>query len=97
MPKPVCVPCQRFFRPEKNGFYLTEGMPVGPNRPEPGTTEPEKWKPYKIWVGDKWRCHGCGTEIIVGYGASPIRIHHESDFEETRKALDADQFQVNDC
>jgi hypothetical protein len=26
--RPICVPCQRFFRPIKNGFHFIEGMPV---------------------------------------------------------------------
>ena len=25
--KPICVPCQRFYRPKKNGFMFIEAMP----------------------------------------------------------------------
>jgi len=95
--KPICVPCQRFFRPKKNGFYFLEGMPVGPGLTSAGTSEPEKWRPYKIWVGDRYECDGCGAVIISGFGRSAIGEHWQSDFTEKIKALGADQFQVNDC
>ncbi len=49
--KPICVPCQRFFRPKKNEFYFLEGMPIEQGA-IPGTTEQEQWKPYKLWTGD---------------------------------------------
>jgi hypothetical protein len=95
--KPVCVPCQRFFRMKKSGFYFLEGMPVGPTRAEPGTSEPEKWRPYKIWAGDKWECHGCGAVILSGFGREPVAYQHEEEFTETAERLNATQFQVNDC
>lgn len=95
MPKPICVPCQRFFRPIHTGFMLTEGMPT--QGAKPGTSEPEKWLPYKLWSGDKYKCEGCGAEIVSGFGREAIRVQHESDFEQVRKSLGADQFQVNDC
>lgn len=94
--KPVCVPCQRFFRCIKTGFYFTEGMPKGASA-EPGTSEPEKWQPYKLWSGDKFKCEGCGAEIISGFGQNPIRLQHEPDFKATAESLKADQYQVNDC
>lgn len=93
MPKPVCVPCQRFFRPEKNGFRLIEGKPIS-NDAEPGTAEPEKWEPYKLWMADKWKCHGCGAEIVVGFGARPIATDYEPEFAERIKEA---TLQVNDC
>ena len=97
MPKPICVPCQRFFRMKKAGFYFTEGYPVGPGRAEPGTSEPDKWKPYKIWSGDLWECQGCGAQIVSGFGLEPLSIHHEERFEMISRKIGADQFQVNDC
>lgn len=97
MLKPICVPCQRFFRMRKSGFYFTEGMPVGPERPASGTAEPEKWKPYKVWSGDRWECEGCGATIISGTGARPVSEHYMEDFETVRAGLNAAQLQVNDC
>ena len=96
MLKPICVTCQRFFRMEKCGFYFIEGMPKT-DSPQPGKAEPESWKPYKLWVGDMWKCQGCGAEIIVGTGRSRIAEHYEADFEKKVKALGASQLQVNDC
>jgi hypothetical protein len=94
--KPICVSCQRFFRPAKNGFYFIEGMPLGRDV-QPGTTEPERWMPYKLWVGDKWRCEGCGAEIVSGTGTHPIAEHYQPDFTDRVVQLGADQLQVNDC
>jgi hypothetical protein len=95
--KPICVPCQRFFRMQKGGFPFTEGMPVSGTRPLSGKETPEQWKPYKLWYGDKWKCQGCGAEIIVGSGFQPVAIHHEDDFEADRINGGFNQFQVNDC
>ena len=98
--KPICVKCQRFYRPKKNGFYFIEGMPEGTlelGRPiEPGTVEPERWKPYKLWVGDLWECRGCGHQTIAGVSHRPLREHYEPDFAEQVKRLGA-TYQVNDC
>jgi hypothetical protein len=98
MLKPICVPCQRFFRCVKSGFYFTEGMPApGVRQAMPGTTAPEQWEPYKLWSGDKWRCEGCGAEIVSGTGREPIRVQHEPDFSSTAEKIGANQYQVNDC
>lgn len=90
------MPCQRFFRPKKTGFWFTEGMPRG-NDVQPGTAQAEKWEPYKIWQGDLWECEGCGARIISGVAQLPLREHFHSDFSELRVSVQADQFQVNDC
>lgn len=92
--KPICVPCQRFYRPQKNGVFFIEGMPT--ENADAGTAEPEKWQPYKLWSGDRWACEGCGAVIIVGAGLNPVRERHHVDFKEMIKRLDA-TFQVNDC
>ena len=94
--KPICVKCRRFYRAKRNGFYFIEGMPTE-NEAKPGTSEPEKWQPYKLWVGDRWACEGCGTVILSGFGRGPIAEHYQTNFPERVKALGADQFQVNDC
>ena len=80
--KPICVPCQRFFRAKQNGYYFIEGMPRE-GRPEPGTSEAEKWTPYKVWVGDLWECQGCGATIVSGVGRGPLAEHYQPDFAET--------------
>jgi len=94
--KPICVPCQRFFRVTKTGFHFIEGMPVD-DAAVAGNQEPEKWEPYKIWIGDRFECPGCGVTILSGFGGGPISIQHEDDFQSLIRRLGADQFQVNDC
>ena len=95
MIKPICVRCQRFYRPVKNGFPVIEGMPLGNDAP-PGILAPERWVPYKLWVADKWRCEGCGHEIVVGSGANPVSEHYMDDFRKKVEEYQA-TFQVNDC
>lgn len=94
--KPICVPCQRFFQPKKNGFAFIEGHPIA-GSPAPGVSEPEKWRPYKLWEGDEWECKGCGAMIVVGCGSNPIAEHYEENFRERVKSFGGDQLQVNDC
>jgi hypothetical protein len=82
----------------KSGFYFIEGMPIdGAGKTKPGLEEAHRWKPYKIWSGDKYQCNGCGSIIIAGFGHLPISIQHEPEFKETAEKLGANQFQVNDC
>lgn len=91
--KPVCVPCQRFYRPKKNGVRFVEGMPIE-NSAKSGRVEPEKWTPYKAWNGDLWECPDCGAQIISGVAGSPVAEHYQKDFAlATRGSI----LQVNDC
>lgn len=86
--KPICVPCQRFYRCAKNDFPFIEGMPINGRR--------EQWAPYKLWLGDKWRCEGCGHEIVVGVAREPVGEHYQSDFARRVEQF-APALQVNDC
>jgi len=95
--KPICVPCHRFFRMKKAGFYFLEGMPTGPHPTAAGLSEAHKWEPYKLWAGDRGECEGCGATILSGFGGAPLAIRHEDDFAEQVRRRRADQFQVNDC
>ncbi len=94
--KPICVPCQRFFRCTKTGVNFTEGMPKSNGAP-PGTTAPEQWQPYKVWAGDEFTCRGCGAVVIVGVGMRPIAEHYEADFTKVQTSLGAEKLQINDC
>lgn len=94
--KPVCVPCRRFFRPKKSGFYFVEAMPTE-NHAAPGTESPEKWTPYKVWAGDLWECEGCGAQVVSGTGQHPVAEHYQPGFKDQMRRLGAGQLQVNDC
>lgn len=93
--KPVCIPCHMFYRSEHTGFKFIEGMPDG-NNVQPGMAEADRWKPYKLWVGDRWKCPGCGHEIICGFGSGPIDEHYTKTFADNVRAHGA-TYQVNDC
>lgn len=100
--KPVCVPCRRFFRCRHVGYYFTEGMPNGKWPGLPGTlprgaeADPY-WQPYKLWVGDRYECEGCGAVILSGFSPRPVSVQHEDRFADLAKQFGADQLQVNDC
>lgn len=88
MLKPICVSCQRFYRPKQNGVYFIEGMP---------TNNRKDWKPYKVWAGDLWACPDCHATIIVGTGKREISIQHEPNFKETIANTKADWLMIKDC
>lgn len=105
---PICVPCQRFYRPEKNGFTFLEGMPVciennNSTYIQPGKVDADKWQPYKLWRGDLWKCEGCGHLIISGVGQAPWSEHYLPNFKGlveryATKYKDLPYpYQVNDC
>lgn len=95
--KPICVPCQRFFRCKKNDFPFIEGMPTGDSDEAlPGTATAGRWKPYKLWLGDRWECEGCGAQIVVGVAKQPIAEHYHPDFAPA-VAMYRPELQINDC
>lgn len=93
--KPVCVRCQRFYRVKKNGYAFVEGMPLEKNA-RPGLVDDRKWGPYKLWNGDLWECHGCGSQIVVGVVGDRLAEHYEPDFLQKVEAFEA-VMKVNDC
>lgn len=93
--KPICVPCQRFFRPKNTGKPFVEGMPSENGAPA-GRAHPEQWRPYKLWMGDEWGCPDCGATIVVGVGLNPIAEHYQPEFG-AAVARWAPSLQINDC
>ena len=65
--KLVCVPCGLELRPEQNGFVATEMASFGP---------------YKLWHSDKYRCPGCGLEVLGGFPLEAIAEHFQPDFSQ---------------
>ena len=98
MPKPVCVACRCFYRPEKNGFRWIEGKPIGGTayngRNIRGNNAPDCWEPYKVWNADLWECPECHHQIIVGCGERPISQDYKIGFEEECESA---MVQINDC
>jgi len=85
--KPVCPTCCR---------YYIEGMPNGNKYPtESGREHVADWKPYKLWVGDLWRCEGCKNHIIIG-ALRPAAEHYMPNFDE-EVARYAPHLMVCDC
>lgn len=100
--KPVCVKCQCFYRPEHNGHFFTEMMPRGDTtgttaEERRGTKMPHLWKPYKIWLGDLWKCPECGHELVVGVVGGPASEHYKPGFQQIMDGFNAGQLKVNDC
>ncbi len=95
--KPICVPCQRFFRPAKNGTHVLEQMPETNPPAKPGLSEPGRWHPYKLWMGDLWKCPSCEATIVVGVGAKPLAEHFQAHFAEELELAQGDLVTVNDC
>ena len=92
MPKPACHECKRFYRCTKSGIFVLEQMPS--DNALPGTSEEGKWGPYKIWQADLWRCHGCGKELISGFGQVPVAEHYQPDFADYMPMV---KYTINDC
>lgn len=92
--KPICVRCQLFFKPHKNGVAFEEGMPISGHNAR--TNQITNWGPYKLWLGDLWKCRGCGAEIIVGVGQHAVAEHFQTHYEREREILDP-LFRVDDC
>lgn len=67
----VCLKCEKFFHPYKNGVIVEEGMPIT-NR----TTGEEKWVSYKLWRADEVVCRSCDTHIVAGFAHHPFMEHY---------------------
>jgi hypothetical protein len=95
--KPICVKCRLFFKPERNGVAFEEGAPK-PHAPMNNgrPTNPDHWESYKLWMGDLWKCRGCGAEIIVGASRSPVSVRHMPNYASEREACQP-IVRVDDC
>ena len=96
MLKPICVSCERFYRPKKTGRYFVEGFPTH-NEAKKGKAEPESWRPYKLWMGDEWECPDCGSLIIVGTGLQHIAEHYQPKFKAMVENSPGSDLLIKDC
>ena len=75
---PICVPCRVEMRCSKNNRLVCD-----PDVPGVGGST--------YWLGDEWRCPGCGARIVTGFGKA-IEIppvHAEGEALEFRYELPA--------
>lgn len=80
MPEIVCCSCNFFYKPEKNAVAVVEMRPVG-------TVSLPEYRPLRLWQADRWRCPGCGHQVVTGFGRAPISEHHDRNFDEKVKAF----------
>lgn len=92
--KPICVTCKRFMAYERAGIYFEEGMPL--NTQQPAMIDESGWGPYKLWVGDLYKCRQCKAEVVVGVPKLPLAEHYQETYPESVKRWPP-AFRVNDC
>ena len=95
--KPICIPCQRFMRPKRNGYYFIEGMPHGEDWDGTSGKDSPGWLPYKVWVGDLYECPDCHAQAISGVARLPVSEHYLPDFQDLIARTGADRLMVKDC
>jgi hypothetical protein len=95
MLKPICVKCGRFFKPKRNGVYVLEQM-QRVNGAAPGLENSDSWRPYKLWHADLYEWHGCGTELVTGFGFGPMVEHYMPNFNQALVSHPPSVI-VNDC
>lgn len=37
--------------------------------------------PYKIWMGDRFQCPGCGRTIVANFAREPVSEHFQENFK----------------
>lgn len=94
----ICVPCQKFYRPKKNGVFVEELMPSPTSEGFPYAVVDGKsfWVSYKLWTADLLECPGCYHQVIGGFPIAPIAEHFQPDYKEIR-ARYAPTFFIPDC
>lgn len=105
MPMIVCIKCQKFFHPHKNGVVFEEGMPSHSIYHLKSVLDPDAfenaqaWKPYKLWRADELACPKCDARIIAGVARDNFAEHYEPDYEEIKRRLGPDGIRVfvKDC
>lgn len=93
MSRMVCMKCNLFFHPKKNGVVVEEGMPAD-QFATPGQGE---WLPYKLWRADLWECRGCGAEVVAGFGHTNFSEHYLPSYKKDRIMFGEPIAFVKDC
>jgi hypothetical protein len=62
--RPVCVPCKREYRIEKN---------------EVAVEQLDNDRAFKLWSGDLWQCPSCEHQLVTGFGRGPLAESHQTE------------------
>ena len=68
MPKIACATCALELRIVNTGAVSAE-MFQGNSRI------------YRLWSTDKWKCPGCGFQVLSGFAQRPLAEHFDTDCE----------------
>ena len=69
MPQAVCVNCEIFLKPKKNGVMAVTTIGCREDRP------------YEVYHADLWECPKCGVEIVLGFGMYAEMEYWQQGFE----------------
>lgn len=72
MMPPVCVACRVQMRCVKTGVDV-ELMAADQS--------------YQIWMADRFRCEGCGIEVITQFARIPVAEHFHAGYEWLAKGV----------
>jgi hypothetical protein len=70
---PVCAKCRIEMRIKKTGIDVEEMAGCD--------------SPYRIWSADLFSCQGCGHEVVVGFGKTPISEHYKPEYADIQKTV----------
>ena len=66
--RPICVGCRVAMRCERNGFVVSDPSTSGACA--------------TLWRGDKWKCPGCGVQIVEGFGTGTLLVDYPEEQRE---------------
>lgn len=89
MSVPICVKCKKEMRCVKNGAWWIKTRPVE-NAPivagGVGVSVTAR-EPYRATMGDRYRCDGCGAEVIAGLALQSKESHEDGFHDLLRGAV----------
>ena len=66
MPVPICASCPKPMVCDKTGLTV---LFISDGYP------------YQIWQTDRFRCDGCGSMVVTGFGNKPIADIYQDNFD----------------
>ena len=79
MSVPVCVKCKKEMRCSRNAVWWIKTRTVEkvPSSPDCMVISITRREPCKATMGDKYRCDGCGCEVITGFALKSNHSHEQ--------------------